>query len=43
MWDLTTNKQAQKTQLWQTKYFLQISQDQPIDLTRAKKLLNLDK
>jgi len=41
-WDLTTNKQAQKTQLWQTKYFLQISQDQPIDLTRAKKLLNLN-
>jgi len=41
-WDLTTNKQAQKTQLWQTKYFLQISQEQPIDLKRAKKLLNLN-
>lgn len=39
-WDSTTNKQAQKTQLWQAKYFLEISQDKQIDLTRAKKLLH---
>ena len=42
-WDLTTNKQAQKTQLWQTKYFIDISQDKQIDLKRATELLTLDK
>ena len=42
-WDLTTNKQAQKTQLWQTKYFLDISQDKQIDLKRATELLTLNK
>ncbi|WP_317043821.1 MepB family protein [Kaistella haifensis] len=42
-WDLTINKQAQKTQLWQTKYFLDISPDKEIDLTKAKNLLSLDK
>lgn len=26
-WDKTTNKQAQKTQAWQTKYFFEISQE----------------
>ena len=41
-WDLTTNKQAQKTQLWQTKYFLDISQDKQIDLKRATELLTLN-
>jgi hypothetical protein len=41
-WDLTTNKQAQKTQHWQTNYFLEISKGQQIDPERAKKLLNLD-
>ena len=40
-WDLTTSKQAQKTQLWQTKYFLEISQDKEIDLIRAKELLKI--
>ena len=40
-WDLTTNKQAQKTQLWQTKYFLDFSQDKQIDLKKAKNLLTL--
>lgn len=39
-WGLTTNKQAQKTQLWQTKYFLDLSQEKQIDLKRAKHLLN---
>ena len=42
-WDLTVNKQAQKTQLWQTKYFLDISPDNEIDLTKAKNLLSLEK
>jgi hypothetical protein len=42
-WDLTTNKQATKTQSWQTKYFLDICQDNKIDIKRAKKLLNFDK
>ncbi len=42
-WDLTINKQAQKTQLWQLKYFLDISPDKKIDLTKAKKLLSLNK
>ena len=41
-WDLTTNKQAQKTQLWQTKYFLDISPDKEIDLEKAKNLLSLE-
>ena len=40
-WDLTCNKQAQKTQLWQTKYFLEISDHQPNDLQKAKLLLNI--
>lgn len=39
-WDLTTNKQAKKTQHWQSNYFLTISEDRPIDLARAKSLLN---
>ena len=43
IWDVTTNKQAQKTQLWQTKYFLDISPDNEIDLTKAKNLLSLEK
>ena len=42
-WDLTTNKQAQKTQLWQTKYFLDISPDREIDLEKARNLLSLEK
>lgn len=40
-WDLTTNKQAQKTQLWQIKYFLEISQDNKIDLKKGIELLSL--
>jgi hypothetical protein len=27
IWDVTTSKQAQKTQLWQTKYFVEILED----------------
>ncbi len=42
-WDLVTNKQAQKTQLWQTKYFLEISENEQIDLKKIKILLDLEK
>jgi hypothetical protein len=38
-WDETTSKQAQKTQFWQTEYFLDLSNEHQIDLNRAKKLL----
>lgn len=41
-WDLTTNKQSQKTQQWQTKYFVEISQNKRIDLDKVKKLFKLD-
>ncbi len=41
-WELTTNKQAQKTQQWQTKYFLEITQDKLIDIKKAKDLFNID-
>jgi hypothetical protein len=40
-WDITTSKQAQKTQKWQLNYFLEIPQNQIIDLNRAKLLLDL--
>lgn len=39
-WDLTTNKQAEKTQNWQTNYFLTIKSDNSIDFELAKKLFN---
>ncbi len=38
-WDVTTNKQAEKTQIWQTKYFLTIKNDNSTDLEMAKRLL----
>lgn len=41
-WDETTSKQAQQTQLWQSNYFLVLSQDVKIDLKRAKRLLTLE-
>jgi hypothetical protein len=37
-WDVTTSKQAQKTQKWQLDYFLEITQNQIMDLKRAKSL-----
>ncbi len=40
-WDLTTNKQAYKTQVWQTTYFLDISQNKSVDLKKAAFLLTL--
>jgi hypothetical protein len=36
---LATNKQAEKTQSWQTKYFLTIKNDNSTDLDLIKKLL----
>ena len=37
-WDIAINKQAEKTQNWQTKYFLIIKNDNATDLDLAKKL-----
>ena len=37
-WDVTLSKQAQKTQKWQLDYFLEISNDKPIDIKLLKKL-----
>lgn len=41
-WDRVTSKQAQKTQEWQTRYFLEIPQDKLIDIKRAKHLFEID-
>ena len=41
-WDLTLNKQAQKTQLWQTKYFIDLSVEKLLDLKKAKQILNIE-
>jgi hypothetical protein len=41
-WDITTSKQAQKTQKWQLDYFLEINQNQIMDLKRAKLLFLLE-
>ncbi len=38
-WDTATSKQAEKTQSWQTKYFLTIQNDNSTDLEKAKRLL----
>ena len=40
-WDETTNKQSQKTQLWQTQFFLDLSDENKIDLNRAKDLMTI--
>ncbi|HEY0054240.1 MAG TPA: MepB family protein [Pedobacter sp.] len=37
-WDIPSNKQAEKTQIWQKKYFLTIKKDGSIDLDLAKNL-----
>ena len=41
-WDLTESKHAEKTQLWQSEYFVEISNENKIDIAKAKKLLNLN-
>ena len=38
-WDITTSKQAQKTQKWQLKYFLEIPPKKSVNLALAKMLL----
>lgn len=40
-WDKTLSPQAQKTQKWQMKYFLDIPQDREIDCARVKMLYSL--
>lgn len=37
-WDIATSKQAEKTQSWQTKYFLTIKNDNSTDLDLTKQL-----
>lgn len=37
-WDITTNKQAEKTQRWQTKYFVRIEKETITTLDLVKKL-----
>ena len=39
-WDIATNAQAIKTQIWQTKYFIKIRNDHSTDLELTKKLLS---
>lgn len=39
-WDTVTNKQAEKSQNWQTKYFIEIKTDNTINLSLIKKLYN---
>jgi hypothetical protein len=40
LWDNPTSKQAEKTQSWQTKYFITIKNDNTTDLDLTTKLLN---
>lgn len=37
-WDKPTGRQAQKTQIWQLEYFLEIPENTPIDCVRAQML-----
>jgi hypothetical protein len=39
-WDIVTNKQAEKTQNWQTRYFVTIKRDNSINLDLTKKIFN---
>lgn len=39
-WDVVTNKQADKTQSWQTKYFARIGSKNSTDLDLVKKLFD---
>lgn len=40
-WDKVTNKQAQKTKDWQTKYFFKISKGETADLTSIKTMFGI--
>jgi len=42
-WDSTINKQAQKTQIWQINYFLELTQAKTIDLQKTFVLLTTKK
>lgn len=42
-WDITTNKQAQKTKAWQEKYFLTIKSDSSTDLELATNFFKKNK
>lgn len=37
-WVTTTNRQARSTQAWQVRHFLQLPEDEPIDMARAHAL-----
>ena len=39
-WDIATNRQAEKTRDWQTKYFLTIREDNSTDLDLIRKLFS---
>jgi hypothetical protein len=39
-WDTVTSKQAEKTQSWQTKYFVSIQQDEQTGLDLVRKLIH---
>ena len=41
-WSKTENKQAQKTQNWQTKCFVEIGNGTEIDINKAKMLLKME-
>ncbi|WCM59207.1 MepB family protein [Paenibacillus polymyxa] len=41
-WDTPTSLQAQKTQTWQLKYFLNIPVNEPIDISRTNVLYDLE-
>ncbi|MED3090108.1 MepB family protein [Bacillus toyonensis] len=41
-WDKPTSRQAQKTQIWQLEYFLEIPVNTPIDCVRAQMLYSLN-
>ena len=42
-WDLTTNKQAQKTQQWQVKYFIELSPSAKSIAARANEIFTYNK
>ena len=41
-WDETTSKQAQRTQVWQTEYFIDLSNPKQINLNLVKNLLMVE-
>jgi len=39
-WDITDNRQAEKTQAWQTGYFFEISPDTCVDIVKVRRLFS---